>query len=68
VTVSRHWFMFMARNQKRYLERVQRAARGENGSEVARAKTTLAAFGIGYLSPLFVVKRGRFRYEVVTHA
>lgn len=65
MTVSRHFFSRMAHGQMEYLRRTQRTAMGED-READRAMTTLRAFGIGYASPLSVVKRGPFHYEVVT--
>lgn len=55
----------MAHGQMEYLQRTQQIALGED-SEADRAMTALRAFGIGYASPLAVIKRGPFHYEVIT--
>lgn len=67
MTVSRHFFRFTARAQMKYLQRCQQEAMGEDRSEVDRAKTALASFGIGYATRLRVVKADRVfsRYLVV---
>jgi hypothetical protein len=65
VTVSRHWSRWLAQRQLEDLWRTQRVAQGDD-REAARARMTLRAYRIGYGSPLEVVRRGRFRYEVVS--
>lgn len=67
LTVSRHWSRWLAQRQLEDLRRTQKAAIDPSSSaEADRAKLTLRAYRIGYGSPLEVVRRGWFRYEVVS--
>jgi hypothetical protein len=65
MTVSRHCTRWLAERQLEDLRRTQKTAMGE-GREAERALTTLKAYGIGYGSPLRVVRRGALRYAVIS--